>query len=89
MNKSLYFNVADGLDQDVMHDQLEGVLPLEIKMLLKSFIQDDKLMTLQTVNERIDKFDYGDVDIKNKPSPLKEHQVLSHDLAKVGQIGTV
>ena len=32
LNQSCYFHVVDGLDLDVMHDQLEGVLPLEIKL---------------------------------------------------------
>jgi len=42
LNQSRYFHVVDGLDLDVMHDQLEGVLPLEIKLLLQKYIRVDK-----------------------------------------------
>ena len=69
-----------------MHDQLEGVLPLEVKMLLQKYIQHDKLMTLKTINERIASFEYGVADCKNKPSPLKE-QVLSSNSASISQTG--
>lgn len=30
LSQSRYFHVVDGLDLDVMHDQLEGTLPLQI-----------------------------------------------------------
>ncbi|XP_067017868.1 uncharacterized protein [Acropora muricata] len=46
-----------------MHDQLEGVLPLEIKLLLKKYIKEEEYITLGTLNERIRTFDYGPSDI--------------------------
>ena len=57
LNQSLFFHVVDGLDLDVMHDQLEGVLPLEIKLLLKKYIKEEEYITLGTLNERIRTFD--------------------------------
>ena len=53
LNQSIYFNVVDSLDLDVMHDQLEGVLALETKMLLQQYIKGDYTFTLDTVNEII------------------------------------
>ena len=53
--------MVDGLDLDVMHDQLEGVLPLEIKMLLQKFITREKYFTLDLLNERIVVFSYPSV----------------------------
>ena len=38
LSQSRYFHVVDGLDLNVMHDQLEGVLPLQIKLLLQKYI---------------------------------------------------
>ena len=36
LNTLTYFNVASGaLIPDIMHDVLEGVLPLEVKLMLK------------------------------------------------------
>ena len=45
--------MGDSLDLDVMHDQLEGVLALETKMLLQQYIKGDHTFTLDTVNEMI------------------------------------
>ena len=53
LNRFIYFNVVDSLDLDVMHDQLEGVLALETKMLLQQYIKGDHTFTLDTVNEMI------------------------------------
>ncbi len=69
-----------------MHDQLEGVLPLEIKMLVRKVVQEYRLITLDGLNERIANFNYGPVDQKNKPSPLKQ-QVFSSDVASISQTG--
>ena len=56
LNQSRSFHVVDGLDVDVIHDQLEVVLPLEIKLLLKKYINMDKHFTLDILNERISSF---------------------------------
>ena len=86
LNQSRYFHVVDGLDLDIMHDQLEEVLPLETKMLLRKVIQVDRVITLETLNDRIATFNYGPVDQKNKPSPLKQ-QILTSDSASISQSG--
>ena len=80
LNQSCYFHVVGGLD--IMHDQLEGVLPLETKMLVRKLIQHDHVITLEALNERIATFAYGPVDLKNKPSPLKQ-QIFTSDSASI------
>lgn len=65
----------------------EGVLPLEIKLLLKKYIKVEEYITLGTLNERIRTFDYGSSDISNKPSPIKE-QALTNNSASLSQSGT-
>ena len=85
LNQSRYFHVVDGLDLDVMHDQLE-VLPLEIKLLLRKYITVDKSLTLDVLNERIAGFSYPLVDASNKPSLIKQ-QVLCSDSASLSQSG--
>lgn len=86
LNQSRYFHVIDGLDLDIMHDQLEGVLTLEIKMLLRKIIQFDQVLGLDDLNQRISTFNYGPVDQKNKPSPLKQ-QIFTSDSASISQSG--
>ena len=67
LNQSRFFHAVDGLDLDVMHDQLEGVLPLEIKLLLMKYIKVEEYITLGTLNEIIRIF--GPSDISKKPRP--------------------
>ncbi|KAF0046008.1 hypothetical protein F2P81_002537 [Scophthalmus maximus] len=55
---------------DIMHDVLEGVAPLEVKLLLRHFIYEEKLFTLEQLNDRIAGFDYGYMNDKNKPSAI-------------------
>ena len=70
LNQLRFFHVVDGLDLDVMHDQLERVLPLEMKLLLKKYIKVEENIILRTLNERVRTFDYGPSDISEKPSPI-------------------
>ena len=70
--KSRYFSVIDGLPGDVMHDLLEGVLQYEFKEMLKIFINEEKYLTLDQLNERIKRFDYGYYNDKNRPSPISQ-----------------
>ena len=86
LNQSRYFHEVDGLDLDVMHDQLEGVLPLEVKLLLQKYITVDKYLTLDVLNERIAGYSYPLVDASNKPSLMKQ-QVLCSDSASMSQSG--
>lgn len=68
-----------------MHDQLEGVLPLEIKMFLRQCIQVDRIITVELLNERISAFNYGPADNKNKPSPIKQQGVTSGSISQSGK----
>lgn len=54
-----------------MHDILEGVLPLTVRLLLAKLCIDDKIMSLQELNGKITDFDYGYTELLNKPSPIK------------------
>jgi len=75
---------VDGLDVDVMHDQLEGVLPLEVKLLLQRYITVESYFTLSILNDRIAEFNYPLVDVSNKPSSIKQ-QALNTDSATLSQ----
>lgn len=49
-----------------MHDILEGVAPLEDRLLLRHFIYKEQLFTLEMLNHRISGFKYGYENEKNK-----------------------
>ena len=45
LNSSKYFHAVDGLPADIMHDMLEGVFPLHVKVVLRKVIMEDKYFT--------------------------------------------
>lgn len=59
LNSLNYFHVTDNICVDVMHDILEGVALVEVKLLLKRYIHEEKLFTLDQFNDRLQSFDYG------------------------------
>ena len=59
------FSVINGLPHDIMHDLFEGVIPLELKLLICHCVQN-KYFTIDFLNERIKTYDFGN----NKPIPI-------------------
>lgn len=68
LNSINFYHVSSGqLPQDVMHTLLEGVLPKEIQLMLEEFVYVQKLLTLNTLNDRVAYFNYGRSENKSKP----------------------
>ena len=84
LNSCRYFHIVDGLVPDLMHDILEGTLPLLTKLLLSYYIQD-QLFSLANLNSRMSSFKYGSA-VKNKPSVITSTSFTSSD-AKLRQSG--
>lgn len=53
------FNVLDQVGMDVMHDILEEVGKYDLAFLIRYYVEDLKLFSLQVLNERLVCFDYG------------------------------
>lgn len=70
LNKLHYFHVTENTCVDIMHDILEGVAPLEVRLMLRHFIYEEKLFDLELLNHRMSCFDYGYEGEKNKPSVI-------------------
>lgn len=66
-----YFDVTTALPPDVMHDLLEGVIPLVIKLVI-SKAHTEKHITSQEINEELQKIHIGQKDKENKPAQLSE-----------------
>lgn len=70
LNDLNYYHTIDNRSQDVMHDIYEGAMPLVLhsffSVLTKNKIVDGK----QEIIARIDSFDYGILESRNKPSKL-------------------
>lgn len=69
------FNVVNNLSVDLMHGLLEGVCNYDMSGILRSFILDSKYFSVETLNSRIQLFDYGLIEIRNRP-PLISEQAL-------------
>ena len=62
-----------------MHVILEGILPLEIKMMLKTFIYEKHYFELITLNERLKSFVYGRSESRTKPPKPFERKNIFGD----------
>lgn len=71
------FHVVNQLPQDVMHCLLEGVIPLELKLMLANFIEKEKFFNCDQLNGRIASFSYSTQESKDKPSPIRMKTLLS------------
>ena len=55
------------MPQDIMHVLFEGVLQLEVHLMLKHFLCVAHYFTLDTLNTRIDNFAYSRTEARNRP----------------------
>ena len=79
LNSLGYFHVATNIAPDIMHDLLEGIIPMEVKLVLSRFIYDDHFFTLHKVNAFLSSHNYGYCDKKNKPSQILESTLKGKD----------
>ncbi|KAE8737700.1 hypothetical protein FOCC_FOCC016833 [Frankliniella occidentalis] len=71
---------------DIFHDLLEGVAHWVVSLALRSFILKNKYFNVTQFNGRIESFNYGAADIKNKPSRTFTDQSLKG--SKLKQTGS-
>jgi len=71
------FHVTENYCPDIMHDILEGVAPLDLKIVLRHFI-DQRFLTLEEINRRLTGFDYGYLK-KDKPCPFSSKCLTNSD----------
>lgn len=71
LNDLKYFHICDNQTGDPMHTVLEGILVSAIKLFLKFVISKNNMITLEEINWRIFNFNYGKLEQKNKPSPIR------------------
>lgn len=76
LNELKHFHVIGGLAPDLMHDILEGLIPLILSKLIVHCIQK-KYFTLNTLNDAIAKFKYGYREMVNKPCPISMSSLYS------------
>ena len=87
LNSLQYFHVCSGgLLPDIFHDMLEGVLPFELKLLLKYLIYDEQFFSLDDLNSAIQCIELGHLESLDRPS-LITYKTLHEDGHSLKQQG--
>ena len=68
-DKLEYFNVINCVPPDLMHDVLEGVIPLLLKLILRNMVKKH-ILTFNQINFEIKNFKHGSSSKGDKPSAL-------------------
>lgn len=76
LNKLSYFHCITGFPPDLLHDLLEGIVPVEICLCLKKFITK-KYISLDHLNTIIQNFPYKYSDKTNRPQKISEKVLVS------------
>ena len=88
LNELSYFHVCSGgLLPDIMHDLLEGALQYETKLMLQQFILREKYITLDEFNNRLERFELGYMEEKDRPSPISDTTLRSESSNTLKQAG--
>lgn len=64
-----YFSVVENLPHDIMHDLFEGVVPFELKLLIR-YCVDQAYFGIATLNHRLAAFDFGYSEVGDRPAPV-------------------
>lgn len=78
--KLRYFDLCSGaLVPDVMHDVLEGVLEYEVKLLLRYCIEDRKYFSYKELQDWMEGFQLGYMEMPNRPTPITREILKKKD----------
>lgn len=69
------FHLTQNLSVDMMHDILEGVCVYVMRSIIYSFIFKYKYFTLESLNNRIQNFDFGFTENGNKPPVIQLNRI--------------
>ena len=62
------FHVTEALPPDIMHDCLEGVFAMVLRIVLEALVDNNEVpLSLHDVNSELSNFGYGQNDVRNKP----------------------
>ena len=78
LEKILNFSVVTGMCHDIMHDLFEGVIPLEMKLLLAHCLEK-KYFTVAELNAGILNFDFGYSNVSSRPGGIDEASLTKKD----------
>lgn len=77
LNSLQYFHSTDNYAVDIMHDLLEGIIQYELKLFFQYLIKNG-YTSMNTLLDRIQRFNYGYLERKNKPVGIKIYDNSKH-----------
>lgn len=75
-----HFHVVRGYPPDILHDLLEGIVPVELSLCISDMISK-KYFTIETLNHAMKTFEYAFHDKTDQPQPI------AHGFSTKGTIG--
>ena len=83
LNQLSHFHVANSqLPQDIMHVLLEGVVKLELSLLL-NYLVSSRYITENLLNDRIENLNYTIDEKRNKPCSIDMKSLSFHQSGKI------
>lgn len=79
-NKLKHFHVVDNFIGDLMHDWAEGICHYDVIIILRQFIYEDRLFTIDFLNKRIKSFEYSPTCARNKPPEITDDMLFKNKL---------
>lgn len=73
------FHVTKSLSVDLMHDAFEGIVKYGLVNSIKYFITE-KYFNLDTLNYRIQNFDYGEIEVCNRPHEIRPQHIKNNKI---------
>ena len=70
-NQLKNFHITENISVDVTHDFCEGVIEYSVGKVLDTLVRNN-IISLHTINCRIESFPYGELEKPNKPRPLQK-----------------
>lgn len=74
-----HFHVVKGYPPDLMHDLLEGIVPMELSLCLSDLISKG-YFSLETLNQAIRSFPYTFTDKTDRPQPITKGFATKHTI---------
>jgi hypothetical protein len=72
-----FFRSLENSIFDIFHDLNQGICKMEVKLALREYVCVKKYITISELNSRLQFFDYGFPDKKNKPSAIMTTEYLN------------
>lgn len=75
LNQIESFHVVQNYCVDMMHDLFEGICHYDLCHVIKYFVNDVKIFSLETIHLRKPNFNYGDIEIGNISNPISSNHL--------------